>query len=59
MSGENEAAVVLLVLPVFATVWLGLLARAFVDGGGNRWPLWLILLVATGVIWYSVFMGVP
>jgi len=44
---------------VFATVWLGLLARAFVDGGGNRWPLWLILLVATGVIWYSVFMGVP
>jgi hypothetical protein len=59
VSGENQAVVVLVVMPVFAAVWLGLLARAFVEGGGNRWPLWLVLLVATGVIWYSVFTGTP
>jgi hypothetical protein len=48
----------LVVLPVLAAVWLGLLARALV-GGVRRWPLWLILLVVSGGIWYFTFTGVP
>jgi hypothetical protein len=35
-----------------------LLARAFV-GGGRRWPLWLILLVVSSGVWYYTFTGVP
>jgi hypothetical protein len=54
----NMTIFLLVALPVLATVWLGLLARAFV-GGGRRWPLWLILLVVSGGIWYYTFPGVP
>jgi hypothetical protein len=54
----NMTIFLLVVLPVLATVWLGLLARALV-GGRRRWPLWLILLVVSGGIWYYTFTGVP
>jgi hypothetical protein len=45
----------LVVLPVPATVSLGMLARAFVAGGGGYWVVWGILLVALCVMWVLAY----
>jgi hypothetical protein len=42
-------------LPVLAIACLGMVMRAFVDGGGNRWAFWVGLLVAVCVVWFLVF----
>jgi hypothetical protein len=39
MTPEGWTVLALLLLPVLAVISLGFLARAFVDGGGNHWPV--------------------
>jgi hypothetical protein len=45
----------LLVLPVVAVVSLGFPVGAFVDAGGNHWPLWLFALALSGGVWFYGF----
>ena len=45
----------LVVLPVVAVSSIGFLARAFVDGGGNHWPLWILILALSGGAWFYIF----
>ena len=55
MSSEGWTLVALVGLPVLAIACLGMVMRAFVDGGGNRWAFWVGLLVAVCVVWFLVF----
>jgi hypothetical protein len=57
-NGENLMLIALVVLPLVAAICLGLFLRS-VMGGGRRWPLWLIGMVASCVLWSIVFPGVP
>jgi hypothetical protein len=41
VNSEDWALAALVGLPVLAIVCLGMVMRAFVDGGGNRWALWV------------------
>jgi hypothetical protein len=43
VNSEDWALAALVGLPVLAIVFvcLGMVMRAFVDGGGNRWALWV------------------
>jgi hypothetical protein len=45
----------LLLLPVLAVISLGFLARALVDGGGNHWAVWALVLAASCGAWFYVF----
>jgi hypothetical protein len=46
----------LVVLPVAAACWLGLLARSVVNRHGELWELWLFLLAATTAIWVYLYV---
>jgi hypothetical protein len=41
----------LVVLPVAAACWLGLLLRSLMDAHGELWSLWLVLLAASTALW--------
>ncbi len=41
----------LLVLPVAAACWLGLLLRSLMDAHEGLWSLWLVLLAASTALW--------
>jgi len=41
----------LLVLPVAAARWSGLLLRSLMDEHGDLWSLWLVLLAASTTLW--------
>jgi hypothetical protein len=47
------------VLPVVALTGVGFLARAFVDGGGGHWGLWLIVVAVAAGLWLYVFYTWP
>ena len=55
MTPEGWTVLALLLLPVLAVISLGFLVRAFVDGGGNHWPLWLVVLALSCGAWFYVF----
>jgi hypothetical protein len=55
MTPEGWTVLALLLLPVLAVISLGFLARAFVDSGGNHWPLWLVVLALSCGAWFYVF----
>ena len=55
----DRAILALLLLPVLAVISLGFLARAFVDGGGNQWPVWLVVLALSWGAWLYVFTETP
>jgi hypothetical protein len=56
----DRAVLALLVLPVMAVISLGFLVRAFVDGGGNHWPVWVLVLGLSGGAWLYFFAtGAP
>ena len=41
----------LVVLPVSAACWLGLLLRSLINTHGELWSLWLVLLAASTALW--------
>jgi hypothetical protein len=51
----DRAIFALLLLPVVAVISFGFLARALVDGGGNQWPVWLLVLTASSGTWLYFF----
>ena len=55
----NWAIWALVVLPVVALTGLGFLVRSFVDGGGNHWPLWLLLVALAAGTWLYFFYTWP
>ena len=55
MTPEGWTVLALLLLPVLAVISLGFLARAFVDGGGNHWHVWALVLAASCGAWFYVF----
>jgi hypothetical protein len=60
MSSENWSLLLALIgLPVLAAVCLGMVARAFVEGGGNHWGIWLAFLGAICAVWVIVFRLTP
>ena len=59
MTTEGWTVLALVLLPVVAVISLGFLARAFVEAGGNHWPLWLVVLVLSGVVWFYVITDTP
>jgi hypothetical protein len=55
MTQEGWIILALIGLPVLAVISIGVLARAFVDGGGSRWGWWLLVLALTCGAWIVVF----
>jgi hypothetical protein len=55
MTPKGWTILALVVLPVVATLSIGVLARAFVDGGRNHWPVWLVVLALSCAAWLYVF----
>jgi hypothetical protein len=55
-NGENLMLIELVVLPLVATICLGLFLRSVMNGG-RRWPLWLVGVVVSCVLWGLVFSG--
>jgi hypothetical protein len=51
------AILALIMLPVLAVISVGFLARAFVDAGGNQWPVWALVLALSCGAWFYVFTG--
>jgi hypothetical protein len=49
----------LVALPVLALTGLGFLTRSFVDGGGNHWPLWLLVVALAAGVWLYFFFTWP
>jgi hypothetical protein len=41
----------LVVLPVAAACWLGMLLRSLIERRGKLWGAWLALLAASGALW--------
>jgi hypothetical protein len=56
---SDRAILALLVLPVVAVISLGFLVRAFVDGGGNHWPVGALVLALSCGAWLYVFTETP
>jgi hypothetical protein len=59
VNPESRAVLALPVLPVVAVISLGFLVRAFVDAGGNQWPVWLVVVALSGGAWLYFFTGAP
>jgi len=55
----ERAILALVVLPVVAVISLGVQARAFVDAGGNYWPVWALVLAASCGTWLYFFTETP
>jgi hypothetical protein len=55
----DRAIFALLVLPVVGVISLGFLGRAFVDGGGNHWPVWALVLAASCGAWLYFITETP
>jgi hypothetical protein len=55
----DRAIFALLVLPVVGVISLGFLVRAFVDGGGNHWPVWVLVLAASCGAWLYFITETP
>jgi hypothetical protein len=55
----DRAIFALLVLPVVGVISLGFLVRAFVDGGGNHWPVWALVLAASCGAWLYFITETP
>jgi hypothetical protein len=55
MTQEGWTILALILLPVLAVISVGILARAFVDGGGSHWALWSLVLALTCGAWFYVF----
>jgi hypothetical protein len=45
-------------LPVVAAICLGFFMRSLVNGG-RGWPVWLVGMVVSCVLWGLVFSGTP
>jgi hypothetical protein len=58
VSTENLTFAMLVGLPLVAAVSLGLLMRTLV-GGGRGWPVWLVVLAASCVVWGYYFSETP
>jgi hypothetical protein len=56
---SDRAILALLVLPMVAVISLGFLVRAFVDGGGNHWPVWALVLALSCAAWLYVYTETP
>lgn len=54
MSAETLTFMALVGLPLVAAIFLGLLMRVLL-GGGSAWPVWLVGVVASCVLWGLVF----
>jgi hypothetical protein len=60
MRGTTWDFLALVVLPVAAACWLGLLVRSLINTHRELWSLWLFLLAATTALWvYLVLEVVP
>lgn len=55
MTPEGWTTLALVLLPVLAVISVGILARAYVDGGGNHWGMWLVVLALVCGAWLYVF----
>jgi hypothetical protein len=55
MTPEGWTILALILLPVLAVISVGILARAYVDAGGNQWGWWLVILALTCGAWFYVF----
>ena len=55
----DRAIFALLVLPVVGVISLGFLVQAFVDGGGNHWPVWALVLAASCGAWLYFITETP
>jgi hypothetical protein len=55
MTPEGWAVLGLMLLPVLGVISVGFLVRAFVDAGGNHWPLWLLVLALSCGAWFYDF----
>ncbi len=51
MSVTTLEVLALVVLPVAAACWLGLLLRSLIERRGKLWGAWLALLAASGALW--------
>ncbi len=51
MSVTTLEILALVVVPVAAACWLGLLLRSLMDEHGRLWSLWLVLLAASTALW--------
>jgi hypothetical protein len=56
---EDLTVVMLVGLPLAAVVCLGLLVRTFVNGRGRGWPIWLVVLTISCVVWGYYFSETP
>jgi hypothetical protein len=54
---DNFTLVMLVVLPLVATISLGFLVGRLIDSGsgGRSWPVWLIVLVLSCGVWWLYF----
>jgi hypothetical protein len=59
MTPEGWTILALIVLPVLAVISVGILARAYVDGGGSNWGWWLVVLVLSSGAWFFFFSESP
>jgi hypothetical protein len=55
MTPEGWTILALILLPVLAVISVGILARAYVDGGGSNWGWWALVLALTCGAWFFVF----
>ena len=57
MTAEGWTILALIFLPVLAVISVGILARAYVEAGGNHWGTWLVVLALTCGAWFFIFTG--
>ena len=55
MTPEGWTVLALILLPVLTVISVGILARAYVDAGGNHWGMWLVVLAFTCGTWFFIF----
>jgi hypothetical protein len=59
VSSEVWPLLALVVLPLLAVVCLGMLSRAFADGGGYHWGIWAVGFVVFCGLWVLVYRLTP
>ena len=59
MTELDWTVLALVLLPLVAVIALGFVVRALLGGGGNLWPLCLLVLLLACVAWAYVYSVTP